>query len=78
MRVRRAALNRIGLNTIRTGVPTVMIEEPLVPIYMYHRYAVEATASFIGGQDFVYAMRGDNRTPVKWVTAKCSGRRSMR
>ncbi len=36
-----------------------MIEEPLVPIYMYHRYAVESAASMIGGQDFVYAMRGD-------------------
>ena len=70
MKVRRAALNRIGLNTIRTGVPTVMIEEPLVPIYMYHRYAVESTASIIGGQDFVYAMRGDNRTPVEWVNGE--------
>ena len=67
MKVRRAALDRIGANTIRTGVPTVMIEEPLVPIYMYHRYAVESTASTIGGQDFVYAMRGDSRTPVEWV-----------
>ncbi len=67
MKVRRAALDRIGLNTIRKGAPTVMIEEPLVPIYMYHRYAVESTASAIAGQDFVYAMRGDNRTPVEWV-----------
>ncbi len=67
MKVRRAALDRIGTNTIRKGMATVMIEEPLVPIYMYHRYAVESTASAIGGQDFVYAMRGDNRTPVEWV-----------
>ena len=37
MKVRRAALDRIGTNTIRTGVPTVMIEEPLVPIDTYHR-----------------------------------------
>ena len=70
MKVRRAALDRIGINTIRNGVPTVMIEEPLVPIYMYHRYAVESTASAIGGQDFVYAMRGDNRTPVEWVNGE--------
>ena len=74
MRVRRAALDRIGTNTIRTGMPTVMIEEPLVPIYMYHRYAVESTASAIGGQDFVYAMRGDNRTPVEWVSGEMQRR----
>jgi hypothetical protein len=36
---------------------------------MYHRYAVEGAASMLGGQDFVYAMRGDGRTPVKWETA---------
>ena len=70
MRVRRAALNRIGLNTIKTGTPTVLIEEPLVPIYMYHRYAVESTASMIAGQDFTYAFRGDNTTPVEWVNGE--------
>jgi hypothetical protein len=69
MQIRRAALNRIGEQTIRTGMPMTMIEEPLVPIYMHHRYAVESAASTIGGQDFVYAMRGDGRTPTKWESA---------
>ncbi len=69
MKVRRAALDRIGERTIRTGAPMITIEEPLVPIYMYHRYAVESSASMIAGQDFVYAMRGDGRTPVKWESA---------
>jgi hypothetical protein len=45
------------------------IEEPLVPIFMYHRYTVESTASMVAGQDYIYAMRGDGRTPVKWETA---------
>jgi hypothetical protein len=70
MRIRRAALNRIGLNTIRKDVPTVLIEEPLVPIYMYHRYAVESTSSMIAGQDFTYAFRGDDTTPVEWVNGE--------
>jgi hypothetical protein len=69
MKIRRAALNRMGENTIRTGMPTTMIEEPLVPIFMYHRYAVESSASMLGGQDYVYAMRGDGRTPTKWESA---------
>ena len=69
MKVRRAALNRIGEQTIRLGAPMTTIEEPLVPIWMYHRYAVEGAASMIGGQDFVYAMRGDGRTPMKWESA---------
>jgi hypothetical protein len=69
MKVRRAALDRIGERTIRLHTPMATIEEPLVPIYMHHRYAVESTASALGGQDFIYAMRGDGRTPTKWETA---------
>jgi hypothetical protein len=69
MKIRRAALNRLGEHTIRNGAPMATIEEPLVPIYMYHRYAVESSASMVAGQDYIYAMRGDGRTPVKWETA---------
>ena len=68
MKVRRAALDRIGEHTIRAGAPLATIEEPLVPIYMYHRYAVESAASMVAGQDFIYAMRGDKRTPTKGVS----------
>jgi hypothetical protein len=67
MKVRRAALNRMGEHTIRAGVPMATLEEPLVPIFMYHRYAVESAASMVAGQDYIYGMRGDNRTPTKGV-----------
>ncbi len=69
MKVRRAALNRLGEHTIRNGAPMATIEEPLVPIFMYHRYSVESAASMVGGIDYIYAMRGDGREPVKWETA---------
>jgi hypothetical protein len=68
MKVRRSALNRIGEHTIRPGAPIATVEEPLVPIYMYHRYAVESAASMVAGQDYIYAMRGDQRTPTKGVS----------
>jgi hypothetical protein len=68
MKVRRAALSRMGEHTIRAGAPLATIEEPLVPIFMYHRYAVEAAASMVAGQDYIYGMRGDNRTPTKPVS----------
>jgi hypothetical protein len=69
MKIRRAALNRLGEHTIRNSAPMATIEEPLVPIYMYHRYTVESAASMIGGIDYIYSMRGDKRTPLKWETA---------
>jgi hypothetical protein len=67
MKVRRTALNKIGEHTIRAGAPTATVEEPLVPIFMYHRYAVESAASMVAGQDYIYGMRGDKRTPTKGV-----------
>jgi hypothetical protein len=69
MKIRRAALDRLGEHTIRNDAPMATIEEPLVPIFMYHRYSVESAASMIAGLDYIYAMRGDGRTPVKWETA---------
>ena len=69
MKIRRSALNRLGEHTIRTGAPMATIEEPLVPIFMYHRYSVESASSMVAGLDYIYAMRGDGRTPVKWETA---------
>src|SRR6202051_4466812 len=69
MKIRRAALNKLGEHTIRTGAPMATIEEPLVPIYMYHRYSVESAASMVAGIDYIYAMRGDKRTPLQWESA---------
>jgi len=66
MKVRRSALDRLGEQTIRKGAPMATIEEPLVPIYMYHRYTVESASSMVGGLDYIYGMRGDQRTAVKW------------
>lgn len=69
MKVRRAALDRFDETVIRKDRPMATMEEALVPIYMYHRYAVEAAASAVAGQDYIYAFRGDGRTPTKWVAA---------
>ncbi len=69
MKVRRAALDRFDETVIRKDQPMATMEEALVPLYMYHRYAVEAAASAVGGQDYIYSFRGDGRTPTKWVPA---------
>src|ERR1043165_6742576 len=58
MKVRAAALRRFGENNIREGQPLATIEEVLVPIYMYHRYQVEAATKVIGGQDYTFSVKG--------------------
>jgi hypothetical protein len=70
MKVRHAALDRFDESAIRIDQPMATMEEALVPIYMYHRFAVEAAASAIGGLDYIYAIRGDARTPVKPASAE--------
>ncbi len=58
MKVRAAAMNRFGENNIREGAPMATLEDVLVPLYMYHRYQVEATAKLVGGEDYTFSLRG--------------------
>jgi hypothetical protein len=69
MEVRRVALSRFGEHAIKNGEPMATIEEVLVPLYLHHRYQVEAAASSVGGLYYWYAMRGDGRDPVRFVPA---------
>ena len=59
--VRRASMERFGEQAIQRGQPLALIEEVLVPLYLHHRYQVEAAASAVGGINYIYAMRGDGR-----------------
>jgi hypothetical protein len=68
MAVRRAALARFGERVIKRGVPLATMEETLVPLYLHHRYQVDAAASAVGGLRYVYALRGDGRRPVEPVS----------
>ena len=67
MRVREVALGRFGQATVRNGRPLALLEEVLVPLYLRHRYQIEATVKLLGGVEYTYALRGDSRnlpTPV--------------
>src|SRR2546422_6585239 len=67
MTVRAAALKRFGENNIREGDPLATIEDALVPIYMLHRYQVEAASKLVGGMDYTFALRGDGQAPTQIV-----------
>ena len=61
MNVREKALSRFGENDIRPGMPMAMLEDVLVPVYLYHRYQVEAVTKLVGGMYYTYALRGDGQ-----------------
>jgi hypothetical protein len=69
MEVRRFALDRFGEGAIRRNRPLATLEEVLVPLYLHHRYQVEAAASVLGGLHFQYRLRGDGGVPYRRASA---------
>ncbi len=67
MKVRRLALEQLGADDLLKGQPLADLEMVLVPIYLYHRYQVAATAKLIGGFDYRYATSEENGTAVQPV-----------
>ncbi len=69
MDVRRVALDRFGEAAIPFGRPLATMEEALVPLYLHHRYQVEAAAKLLGGLEYAYTLRGDGQPPPTPVPA---------
>lgn len=69
MDVRRVALDQFDISAIKMGDPLATMEEALVPLYLHHRYQLEATSKVIGGQYYTYALRGDGQEPLRSVPA---------
>ena len=65
MKVRAAALARFGEANIREHAPLATLEDALVPLYMLHRYQVEAASKLIGGTDYSFALRGDGQVATQ-------------
>jgi hypothetical protein len=76
MQVRAAALKRFGENNIREGAPLATLEDVLVPLYLLHRYQVEAASKLVGGMDYTFALRGDGQMPTR-IVAPAEQRRAL-
>jgi uncharacterized protein DUF4953/uncharacterized protein DUF5117 len=76
MQVRAAALHRFGEQNIREGAPLATLEDVLVPLYLLHRYQVEAASKLVGGMDYTFALRGDGEVPTQ-IVAPAEQRRAL-
>ena len=71
MALREDALNRLGANSIKTGTPYSELEKVLVPVYLMHRYQMEAVSKLIGGSHYSYTVKGDQLDPnIKAVSSQ--------
>ncbi len=68
MKVREKALSQFGEKNIRTGTPMAMLEDVLVPAYLFHRYQLEAVTKMVGGMYYTYALKGDGQIVTKALT----------
>ncbi len=69
MTVRAKALSRFGENNIRTGTSMALLEDVLAPLYLGHRYQVEAAVKVVGGLNYRYALRSDGQIVTEMVPA---------
>ncbi|HKR24573.1 MAG TPA: zinc-dependent metalloprotease, partial [Allosphingosinicella sp.] len=61
MAVRRAAVSRFGPAALYPGEPVANLRRKFVPIWLLHRYQLEAAAKLVGGVQFAYSVRGDGQ-----------------
>jgi hypothetical protein len=67
LQVRSVALNRFSENSIPVGAPMGTLEEVLVPVYLSHRYQLEAVSKIVGGLNYTYALRGDGQIVTQMI-----------
>jgi predicted Zn-dependent protease len=67
MAIRKHLLDNFSEKAIRQDAPMATIEEVLVPIYLLHRYQVEAASKMLGGIYYTYAVKNDGQITTKFI-----------
>ena len=64
MKVRAIGLERLGLDHLAEGAPLSDLEARLLPLYLHHRYQLQAALKALGGVRYTYAVKeGDAVRP---------------
>lgn len=57
--VRALAIEQFGEDRVRAGRPLTELREAFVPVYLYHRYQVEAAIKLVGGIRYEHRLGGE-------------------
>ncbi|WP_134087785.1 zinc-dependent metalloprotease [Olivibacter sp. XZL3] len=68
--IRSEILNKFSEKAIPQNAPMATLEEVLVPMYLLHRYQIEAAAKSIGGLYFTHALKNDGQTVTEMLLPK--------
>ena len=69
MNIRKSVLEKFSSSNIKPGNPMATLEEVLVPVYLLHRYQIEAAVKLIGGLNYSYALRNDGQKITEMIPA---------
>jgi len=61
--LRDFTLSNLGNGTIKNGTPYSELEKKLVPVYLMHRYQVDAVSKMIAGVVFDYSVKKNDQDP---------------
>lgn len=67
--VRQGALQNFGLANLAPGHAVSELRALLVPVYLLHRYQVEAAVKMLAGVHYQYAVNGDSKPQQRVVNA---------
>jgi len=67
LEVRRFLIDRFDETAIREGQPMAWLSQRFGPVYLHHRYTLEAVIKAIGGMEYRYAVRGDRLAATKII-----------
>jgi hypothetical protein len=67
MVIRKHIIDNFSEKAIRQDAPMATLEEVLVPMYLLHRYQVEAASKMLGGLYYTYALKNDGQPVTRFV-----------
>jgi hypothetical protein len=74
--VRRIAMEHFGLDNLRNGEPLSSLEDVLLPLYLHHRYQLEAAAKSVGGLNYTYALK-ESTGPARQIVPAAKQREAL-
>jgi hypothetical protein len=67
MKVRAIGLQNFSEQNVLPGAPLAQLREVFAPLYLHHRYQLDAAVKLVGGMEHNYAQRGDGLFATRLV-----------
>ena len=75
--MRAAALSQLSIRSLPMDQPWSALQQLLPPVFLWHRYAVEAAVKALGGVSYGYTLRGDTQPSPLLASVPASTQREV-